>query len=67
MILQQTVLHLEAFPQLPAHQKAARIHATNWNNIHLPVMSAMTADIIDYSNLFYGIPCSIVAICHGGM
>ena len=26
-----------------------------WNNIYLPAMSAVTADIIDYSNLFYGI------------
>ena len=50
IILQQPDLKLKALPDLPAHQKTARNHASNWNDAILPQISKTDADIIDYAN-----------------
>ena len=52
MILEQPNLELQALPELPAHQKAARDHVNMWNGTILPLMAKTDADIIDYANKF---------------
>lgn len=51
-ILNQEDIKLDALPDLPKHQQAARQHATKWNEQVLPALIKTNADVIDFANGF---------------
>lgn len=51
-ILTQPDINTDILPDLPAHQKSARTHATNWQNNLQPLVIKTNADIIDFANDF---------------
>lgn len=52
-VLTQPDLSLpDVLPNLPAHQQAARTHATNWRDTVQPQMIKTNTDIVDFANSF---------------